>query len=66
MKNGHASFLDGFIDKHGSAAYGLYNDTITTTGWGVLDVKAGHSKVNVSNHDMMYAAGVLEGVLTAE
>lgn len=64
MTNGKASFLNGQIDKS-AAAYGSYNDTMSTTGWGVLDVRAGFGK-NTSNRDLMYAAGFLEGALTAD
>lgn len=49
------------IDKYGGVAFGTYNDTIETTGWGVL-----HLETNPSYPDPIqaYAAGYLEGALT--
>ena len=57
----------GVIDKSG-VAYGTYNNTLFQTGWGELDIFAGYSTGNnaLSDHDYMYAAGMLEGALTAK
>ena len=63
-KGGKVNFVSGKMDKSG-AAYGYYNNTLTSTGWGVLDIKAGHSSSGLSNKQIMYAAGYLEGVFTA-
>lgn len=52
------------LDRNGDA-YGFYNNTIQTTGWGVLEIRAGYSRKTLSNEDIMYAAGFLEGYLTA-
>ncbi|XP_060101295.1 phospholipase B-like 1 [Heteronotia binoei] len=52
------------IDRNGDA-YGYYNDTIQATGWGILEIKAGYGSESISNEDLMYAAGFLEGYLTA-
>ncbi|XP_028601787.2 phospholipase B-like 1 isoform X1 [Podarcis muralis] len=52
------------LDKNGDA-YGYYNDTVQSTGWGVLEIKAGYGNQPISNEDLMYAAGYLEGYLTA-
>ncbi|XP_070580330.1 phospholipase B-like 1 [Ptychodera flava] len=49
-----------------SSAYGTYNDTLATTGWGVLDIKAGYGEIPADDMKAMYAAGFLEGALTAE
>lgn len=52
------------LDRSGDA-YGFYNDTVQTTGWGVLEIRAGYGSPTLSNEDIMYAAGFLEGYLTA-
>uniref|UniRef100_A0A646QBX4 Phospholipase B-like n=1 Tax=Thelotornis mossambicanus TaxID=1328036 RepID=A0A646QBX4_9SAUR len=52
------------LDKNGDA-YGYYNDTVLSTGWGILEIKAGYGNQSVSNEIFMYAAGFLEGYLTA-
>ena len=46
-----------------ATAYGIYNDTITETGWGILNISAGHGN-KAENKDIMFAAGYLEGILT--
>ncbi|XP_009868297.1 PREDICTED: phospholipase B-like, partial [Apaloderma vittatum] len=52
------------LDRSGDA-YGFYNNSIQTTGWGVLEIRAGYGTQTLSNEDIMYAAGFLEGYLTA-
>ncbi|XP_039191573.1 phospholipase B-like 1 [Crotalus tigris] len=52
------------LDKNGDA-YGYYNDAIQSTGWGILEIKAGYGNQPISNEILMYAAGFLEGYLTA-
>ena len=64
MTDGKAEFVSGKIDKNG-AAYATMNATLLSSGWDVLNIKAGYGKP-VSNNDLMYAAGYAEGVLTAK
>lgn len=52
------------LDKKGDA-YGFYNDSIQTTGWGILEIKAGYGSQILSNEIIMFLAGYLEGYLTA-
>ncbi|KAH0616816.1 hypothetical protein JD844_028228 [Phrynosoma platyrhinos] len=52
------------LDKNGDA-YGYYNDTVHSTGWGILEIKAGYGSQALGNENLMYAAGYLEGYLTA-
>ncbi|XP_037370205.1 phospholipase B-like 1 [Talpa occidentalis] len=52
------------LDKTGDA-YGFYNDSVMTTGWGVLEIKAGYGSQDLSNDIIMFVAGFLEGYLTA-
>nr|KAF6497065.1 phospholipase B domain containing 1 [Rousettus aegyptiacus] len=52
------------LDKNGDA-YGFYNNSVNTTGWGILEIKAGYGSQTLSNDIIMYVAGYLEGYLTA-
>ncbi|KAL6082554.1 hypothetical protein STEG23_001585, partial [Scotinomys teguina] len=52
------------LDKSGDA-YGYYNDSMETTGWGILEIKAGYGSQVLSNSIIMFLAGYLEGYLTA-
>ncbi|XP_071509243.1 phospholipase B-like 1 [Diadema antillarum] len=67
MQDGTFKVKLGVIDKTG-VAYGTYNNTLMTTGWGELHLFAGYSQGNklLSDHDTMFAAGMLEGALTAK
>ncbi|KAM5262755.1 phospholipase B-like 1 [Ctenodactylus gundi] len=53
------------LDENGDA-YGYYNNSVETTGWGVLDIRAGYGSQGLSNEDNMFLAGFLEGYLTAQ
>lgn len=52
------------IDKSGDA-YGYYNDSMETTGWSILEIRAGYGAQTLSNEIIMFVAGFLEGYLTA-
>ncbi|XP_052031108.1 phospholipase B-like 1 isoform X2 [Apodemus sylvaticus] len=52
------------LDKTGDA-YGFYNDSIQTTGWGTLEIRAGYGSRVLSDEVIMFLAGYLEGYLTA-
>lgn len=52
------------LDKNGDA-YGFYNNSVNTTGWGILEIKAGYGSQALSNEVIMFVAGFLEGYLTA-
>ncbi|XP_019600290.2 phospholipase B-like 1 [Rhinolophus sinicus] len=52
------------LDKNGDA-YGFYNNSMNTTGWGILEIKAGYGSQALSNEVIMFVAGYLEGYLTA-
>jgi hypothetical protein len=56
------TFTSGIVDTNG-AAWGYYYDEINSTGWSRLYV---HSNVLVADKVQSYAAGFLEGVLTAK
>ncbi|ELV10131.1 Phospholipase B-like 1 [Tupaia chinensis] len=52
------------MDKNGDA-YGFYNNSMNTTGWGILEIRAGYGSQALSNEIIMFVAGFLEGYLTA-
>ncbi|KAG2464006.1 phospholipase B-like 1 [Polypterus senegalus] len=56
---------EGVMDKNG-AAYGYFNDTLIHSGWGVLEVQAGYGPKLPNVENVMFAAGYLEGYLTAQ
>lgn len=64
MKAEKKFLVKDVMDRNGDA-YGYYNDTLQSTGWGILEIKAGYGSQSISNEDLMYAAGFLEGYLTA-
>ena len=58
------TYKDDVLDPE-ATAYGVFNDTIETLGWGILELKAGMTK-SADDVDVMFAAGYLEAVLTSE
>ncbi|XP_054974200.1 phospholipase B-like 1 isoform X1 [Sorex araneus] len=52
------------LDKKGDA-YGYYNDSVLTTGWGILEIRAGYGSQDLTDEITMFVAGALEGYLTA-
>lgn len=58
-------FMPG-LRASNATAHGYFNETLNKTGWGILEISSGYSSAQYSNDDIMYAAGYLEGVLTAE
>jgi hypothetical protein len=46
-----------------AAAWGTFEDTLLSTGWGVLDIRTSPALSDVQQH---HAAGYLEGALTAK
>ncbi|RUS74914.1 hypothetical protein EGW08_017330 [Elysia chlorotica] len=59
-------YKDSILDKEKATAYATFNNTLLVTGWGVLDVVAGHGAKFYSNKEVMFAAGFIEGVFTAK
>ncbi|KAM6216293.1 phospholipase B-like 1 [Rhynchocyon petersi] len=56
--------IKNILDRNGDA-YGFYNDSMQTTGWGILEIRAGYGSQALSNEIIMFTAGFLEGYLTA-
>ncbi|XP_014910889.1 phospholipase B-like 1 [Poecilia latipinna] len=49
-----------------SDAYGYLNDTLSSTGWSVLEVRAGYGKKTQTDEMTFYLAGYVEGFLSAQ
>jgi hypothetical protein len=66
--NGVPSFKEGVMDKTNGLAYGTYNESFMTTGWDVLNIKAGYAtnSSKTTNQQLMHAAGFFEGYITAK
>lgn len=59
-------FKPDVLDIEKATSFGTFDDSLLTTGWGILDISAGNAPLEEhSNDDIMYAAGFLEGALTA-
>lgn len=61
--------IDGYSVKAGvldktSIAYGTYDDTLNSTGWGVLNI-VGQAVNNESSDTVFWAVGLLEGYMTS-
>ncbi|XP_072044453.1 phospholipase B-like 1 [Amphiura filiformis] len=56
----------GVLDQVGGVAVATFNDSIEETGWSVLNIKSGYGDKKSKDTDILYAAGYLEGALTAK
>lgn len=56
---------EGVLEREGDA-YGYFNDTLATTGWSVLEIRAGYGTTPASDEVVLFLAGYLEGFLTAQ
>lgn len=63
-QNAKCSYKFNVLDVESATAYGVYNDTLEETGWGILNISAGRGSKLAENTDLMFAAGYLEAVLT--
>lgn len=54
--------VPGKLDSEKGAAWGFYNDVTNTIGWSILQIDTSKS---FADEEQMYAAGLLEGFLTA-
>mmetsp|Transcript_22079 Transcript_22079/g.43444 ORF Transcript_22079/g.43444 Transcript_22079/m.43444 type:complete len:596 (+) Transcript_22079:294-2081(+) len=61
--NGEAFSVDLDVASVDGVAWGSFDDGLNMTGWGVLKI---HTNSSFSDEEQAYAAGVLEGYLTAE
>ncbi|KAL6103320.1 plbd1 [Pungitius sinensis] len=56
---------EGVLEKEGDA-YGYLNDTLSSTGWSVLEIRAGYGETPETDEVTFFLAGYLEGFLTAQ
>lgn len=56
---------EGVLEKEGDA-YGYLNDTLSLTGWSVLEIRAGYGETPRTDEVTFFLAGYLEGFLTAQ
>lgn len=56
---------DGVLETDGDA-YGYLNNTLNSTGWSVLEIRAGYGTTQEADEITFFLAGYLEGFLTAQ
>ncbi|XP_008328494.1 phospholipase B-like 1 [Cynoglossus semilaevis] len=56
---------EGVLEKQGDA-YGYLNNSLSATGWSVLEIRAGYGKTPETDEVTFFLAGYLEGYLTAQ
>lgn len=56
---------EGVLETEGDA-YGYLNDTLSSTGWSILEVRAGYGQTPETDEVTFFLAGYLEGFLTAQ
>lgn len=56
---------EGVLEQEGDA-YGYFNDTLSSTGWSVLEIRAGYGTTPETDEVIFFLAGYLEGFLTAQ
>ncbi|XP_035037402.1 phospholipase B-like 1 [Hippoglossus stenolepis] len=56
---------EGVLEVEGDA-YGYLNDTLSSTGWSILEIRAGYGKTPETDEVTFFLAGYLEGFLTAQ
>ncbi|KAM9425887.1 phospholipase B-like 1 [Pholidichthys leucotaenia] len=55
---------EGVMETAGGA-YGYFNDSLLLSGWGILEISAGHGGAQQEDEITFFLAGYLEGYLTA-
>ncbi|KAF7647135.1 hypothetical protein LDENG_00176970 [Lucifuga dentata] len=56
---------EGVLETEGDA-YGYLNDTLLSTGWSILEIRAGYGESPKTDEVTFFLAGYLEGFLTAQ
>uniref|UniRef100_A0A3P9KE14 Phospholipase B-like n=1 Tax=Oryzias latipes TaxID=8090 RepID=A0A3P9KE14_ORYLA len=56
---------EGVLETEGDA-YGYLNNTLSTSGWSILEIRAGYGKTPEDDEITFFLAGYLEGFLTAQ
>ncbi|KAM3598434.1 uncharacterized protein V6R79_018022 [Siganus canaliculatus] len=56
---------EGVLETEGDA-YGFLNNSLSSTGWSILEIRAGYGKTRETDEVTFFLAGYLEGFLTAQ
>lgn len=56
---------EGVLETEGDA-FGYLNNTLSSTGWSVLEIRAGYGQTSETDEVTFFLAGYLEGFLTAQ
>lgn len=56
---------EGVLETKGDA-FGYLNNTLSSTGWSVLEIRAGYGQTPEMDEVTFFLAGYLEGFLTAQ
>lgn len=56
---------EGVLEEEGDAV-GYLNDTLSSTGWSVLEIRSGYGQSPEADEITFFLAGYLEGFLTAQ
>ncbi|KXJ12225.1 phospholipase B-like 1 [Exaiptasia diaphana] len=65
-KGHYFTLKSGVLDKENGVAYGTFEDSIMKNGWGELNIVSGTGSKQYDDKTIMFAAGYLEGALTAK
>jgi len=63
-ETGAATYEPNVMDREHGTAYGYYDNSLNETGFSVLEIQTQLGDLT-DDKQLMYAAGYLEGVLTA-
>ena len=64
-ETGEVTYKANVMDRVNGTAFGYYNNSLNETGWAVLEITTAQGTAT-TNNQLMFAAGYLEGVLTAK
>ena len=64
-ETGELTYKPDVMDRVHGTAYGYFNNTLNETGWSVLEIQTKQGSRD-TNNQLMFAAGYLEGRLTAQ
>ena len=64
-ETGEVSYKTGVMDSVKGTAYGYYKNSLNETGWSILEIQTNDQGRGDFDTKLMYAAGYLEGRLTA-
>ena len=65
-ETGEVTYKPDVMDQLHGTAYGYFSIALNETGWSVLEIQTAKASNEATNNQLMFAAGYLEGVLTAK